>query len=265
MLSAGARQFVACAEAGARLPVRRPTENRSAVSSLSGSRDAGTHQFNGPDAEGLQADLGPGLRVTTLLPGRFANAIQKNLFALHALQVIRDETTSAFVMSLEPDGSATVCRGWRYLSFNDGPEIHTSEHIREQLGYRGRWQSRGDWVYVEVTLDDTVCPRVASYSHLIPRHAAAWHLRCLPITPEGHPVLTMPALACRFDNVEPVFGEDEPHVVDGILPNRWLVLGAGNGLRIKVTSDVTGEKEFPDVQVEFALEPVRIGAWENSF
>jgi hypothetical protein len=82
----------------------------------------------------LQIDLGPGLEVTTLTPGRFANAIQQNTNARHALQVIREDMTSAFILHLEPDGSATVRRGWRYVFFNDGPQVHTSEHIREQLG-----------------------------------------------------------------------------------------------------------------------------------
>lgn len=214
---------------------------------------------------GPQIDLGPGASVTPLTPGRFANAIQKNTFATHALQVIREDATSSLILNLKPDGSATVCRGWRYLFFNDGPEVHTSDHIREQLGYSGRWKRTDEWVQVDVTLDDGVCPRVGQYSHLAPNHSPEWHLRCLPIEPREHPLLTTPVLACQPINVEPVFGEDEPHVVAGILPGRWLVLGAGNGLRIKVTANSVGGEETPTVQVEYSPDLIRTDAWEHSF
>lgn len=212
----------------------------------------------------LQIDLDPGLEVTTLTPGRFANAIQKNTNARHALQVIREDATSSFVLNLEPDGSATVCRGWRYLFFNDGPQVHTSEHIREQLGYRGRWAYSGRWVHLNIKLDDSVCPRVGEYSQLIPDHFPEWHLRCLPIVPKNHPTLTTPILACQLTNLEGVFGEDQPHVVPGILPGQWLVLGAGNGLIIKVTASSVKADDMPVVRVEYSPELVRTNAWEHS-
>ena len=241
------------------------SETFSSLAAASHSSGAGTSE---PDRSGLtepQIDLGPGVGLTPLTPGRFANAIQKNTLAMHALQVIREDATSSFILNLKPDGSATVCRGWRYLFFNDGPEVHTSEHIREQLGYSGRWKHTGEWVQVDVTLDDGVCPRVGQYSHLVPNHSPEWHLRCLPIEPREHPVLTTPALACQPTNVEPVFGEDEPHVVAGILPGRWLVLGAGNGLRIKVAASSVDGEETPTVQVEYSPELIRTNAWEHSF
>lgn len=220
---------------------------------------------NRPDRAGLQIDLGPGLQIGRFTPGRFANAIQKNNNARHALQMIREDTTSSFVLNLETDGSATACRGWRYLFFNDGPETHSTEHIREQLGYRGRWEHRGAWLHVDIKRDDAVCPSVGQYTHLIPHHSPEWRLRCLPIEPSGHPLLITPTLACRPINVEPVFGEDEPHVVAGIIPGRWIVLGAGNGLKIKVASNSVNGDEVPIVRVEFSPEPVRTNAWEHSF
>jgi hypothetical protein len=240
-------------------------ERRFVAAAQTESANAGAPGDSRPQPDDLQVDLGPGLQVTHFSPGRFANAVQKNLSFTHARQVIRDETTSSFVLNLEPDGSATLCRGWRYLSFNDGPEAHTSEHIREQLGYRGRWESRGTWVHVDVKLDDSICPRIGNYSNLVPRHSADWHLRCLPIMPKGHPLLTTPALACRSSNVGTVFGEDEPHSVDGILPNRWLVLGVRNGLRIKVVSSGFGGQGVPVTSLEYSAEPVLTNAWESSF
>jgi hypothetical protein len=174
-------------------------------------------------------DLGDGVQVTRFTPGHFANAVQKNTRAGHAMQQITGDSTSSFVLNLDPDGSATVCRGWRYLYFNDGPEVHTSERIREQLGYRGRWIHRGDGVDFDLRQADGVCARVARYSHLIPDHATQWHLRCFLVAPRPHGALGAPALVCRSSNPEPVFGEDEPHVVEGVLPGPWLILGPGTG------------------------------------
>lgn len=240
-------------------------ETLSRFVAASGSSDAGASEPEQSAFAKLQIDLGPGLEVTTLIPGRFANAIQKSTNARHALQVIREDMTSSFILNLEPDGTATVCRGWRYLFFNDGPQIHTSEHIREQLGYRGRWECRDRWVHLGLKLDDVACPRVGQYSHLVPDHSPEWYLRCLPILPRNHPVLMMPILACQLINVGPIFGEDQPHVVPGILPGQWLVLGAGNGLRIHVVVSSIGGDEVPVVRVEHSPEPVRSNAWEHSF
>ncbi|HXQ70219.1 MAG TPA: hypothetical protein VN844_07010 [Pyrinomonadaceae bacterium] len=208
-------------------------------------------------------DRGPGLEVTSFTPGRFANAIQKNRIDRHALQAIREEATSSFVMDLMPDGSATLCRGWRYLFFNDGPEVHTMVHIREQLGYSGQWQSRGQWVQVDLTLDESVCERVGEYTNLVPNHASDWHLRCLPVAPTEQTIISTPSLVCKTTNVDPLFGEDEPHVVDGILPGSWIVLGAGNGLRIKWES-VT-ESGPTSIQVEALATPLPTNAWEQAF
>jgi hypothetical protein len=209
-------------------------------------------------------DLGDGVQVTPFVPGRFANAVQKNTRAGHAMQQITGDSTSSFVLSLDPDGSATVCRGWRYLYFNDGPEVHTSEQIREQLGYRGRWTRRGDEVDVDVRVADDVCERIAEYSHLIPNHAAEWHLRCVSVTPRRPGALTAPALACRSSNASPNFGEDEPHVVGGVLPGPWLILGPGNGLRIRVDiTSVTGDGPPPEVHVQPSSDRIEADTWKS--
>lgn len=210
-------------------------------------------------------DLGPAVQVEPFAPGRFANAIQKNTDARHALQVIRGDATSSFVLDLAPDGSATICRGWRSLFFNDGPQVHTSEQTREQLGYRGRWTRRGDAVDVDVRLADDVCARVGQYSHLVPDHAAEWRLRCLLVAPRPHGALAVPALVCRSSNAQPVFGEDEPHVVEGILPGPWLILGPGDGLRIKIdATSVTGDRP-PAVHLEPSRDRIGADAWQTAF
>ena len=240
-------------------------ENQPARHALWALASPGTAGGGSPEAGDERVDLGPGIEIVAFAPGRYANAIQKNVRYTHAQQLVREETTSSFVVNLETGGAATVCRGWRYLSSNDGPEVHTSETIREQLGYRGRWEKRGKWVSLDLKLDDNVCARVGNYSHLIPDHSTDWHLRCLPIVPRGHSLLTAAALACQSRDVQGRFGEDEPHLVEGILPDRWLILGAGNGLRFRVESCGVGSEGAPVLHVENSPEPVPTGAWEHSF
>jgi hypothetical protein len=243
------------------------SDARSPPLTASGPSGAGVAASDSttPPIAGSPLDLGAGLEVTAAAPGRFANAIQKNTNARHAMQVIRGDATSSFVLNLDPDGTATVCRGWRYLFFNDGPDVHVSEQIREQLGYRGRWKRRGDEVDVDVRLAEDVCTRVGQYNHLVPSHATEWHLRCLLVTPRNHPTLATPALVCRTPNAEPVLGEDEPHTVPAVLPGHWLVLGPGNGLRIKMqVRSVAGGKP-PIVQVEPSRDRIEADAWEHPF
>jgi LysR family transcriptional regulator, regulator for metE and metH len=83
--------------------------------------------------------LGHGLVPAAFVPGRYATAIQRTMHGTHELQVLSEDSTSAFALELAADGTATACRGWRYLLRNDGPEVHTQDRYREQQGYRGRY------------------------------------------------------------------------------------------------------------------------------
>jgi hypothetical protein len=235
----------------------------SELAMTSGLGGTGAHEL--PAYPNPETELGEDLKVSPFAPGRFANAIQKNRNSRHALQVIREETTSSYVLDLNPDGTATVCRGWRYLFFNDGPRVHTTEHIREQLGYRGFWDRAGVWVSVKLALDDTVCPPVRQYSQLIPRHASEWQMRGLAIEPIGHPVLPAPALVCQLVEKQALFGEDEPHLVTGLLQGRWIVLGAGDGLRIKLVVNSVGGGEVLTVHAANSAERVESDSWKQSF
>jgi hypothetical protein len=215
------------------------------------------------------AEVGPGFQAAPFTPGRYAAAVQRATRTRHALNVFRDEMTSSFVLDLEAGGAATACRGWRYLSTHDGPQVHDRENLREQLGYRGRWEVRDGWVHLELRLDDSVCPRVGEYSNLVPRHADQWHLRCVAPAP-GTPGLPPGGriLACRFPGDTPNFGEDGPHVVEGVLPGpgAWLLLGDGNGLRLQVDgATVQGPPAPPAVRVEWSADAVQASSWENAF
>ena len=213
-------------------------------------------------------------------PGRYTNALIRTTNATHARQLVREEVESSFTLDLEEDGSATLCRTWRHVSTNRGPGVKTEERIREQLGYRGRWRRAGDEVHVELERDDTVCPRVGEYLELVPRHDDRWELVCHPAvavgsgehgsrsgdggtrvpsepgaTVPGGPGLAAPVLLCPSPFTSPRFGEDEPHLVGGVVlegdgrdpgPHRWIVLAAGDGVRIRArrtSVEASGEEE----------------------
>ncbi len=142
------------------------------------------------------------------------------------------------------------------------------ENLREQLGYHGQWEARDGWIQVALKRDEGGCPSIGQYTNLIPNHAENWKLRCLPAVPDNHSLIKTSILLCQFASDgqrEPVFGEDEPHTVAGLIEGTWIVLGAGNGLRIKSIANLSSTGTSPLVQVEKASEPILPSAWEQSF
>ncbi|PSK93426.1 hypothetical protein [Taibaiella chishuiensis] len=227
--------------------------------------------YKGP-AQGLTAavkqEIAAAFEDRAFNAGRFANALQREDKSKHALQVIQETTTSSFVLALNADGTATVCRGWQYLGFNSGPEVNQSERIREQLGYRGFWHRNPDdgWVDIDLSLDDRVCDSIGEYSNLVPRHAAKWQLRCFPFLLKGMPGMEEPLLACRMVNGGPDFGEGEPHTVfDPATQQYWLLLGAENGIRIKTGTTGDGKDSLPGIQVTQADSLLSAEAWRYPF
>jgi hypothetical protein len=195
-------------------------------------------------------------------PGRFANVVRRTGTAVHALQHVREAMKSSFVLWLDPDGSARLCRGWRSLSHNDGPTVQGAEKLAEQLGYRGHWRRTGGGVHIALRLDDGACPRVAQYSSLVPHHRADWRLRCAMLAPDRSPAPDVPLLACRLDPPEQQFGEDEPHCVsleDGPL----ILLAGGNGLSIEASFDPTGVTPPPPPTIAQAAQQIDYDEWQR--
>ena len=209
-------------------------------------------------------DLGPGLIATAVVPGRYSIAIQRTLQGTHALNHLVQDSTAAFALELGADGVATACRGWRYNFTNDGPQVHTAQRFREQQGYRGRYTLAGGIAEVELNTDDTVCPPKREADLALTRSPSI-KLRCVLAAPHGHPLLTTPALLCEWVGVQ----TDEPmaYAVDGLGPAGWMALGAGNGLRVKVTGQPPGSRagEPTKVTAVRAAAPLGNDAWETSF
>lgn len=216
----------------------------------------------------FQEDLSLKFDVTRFDSVRFSNVIQKNYKGTHADQVIREETTSSFILELKSDGTATACKGWRYLFFNSGPQVNETEHIHEQLGYSGKWNriQNDGWLNLDLFYDDSSCPDIREYSKLIPKHSLQWHLHCLPLILKDHPKIKYPILACQFIDQDKVFGEDEPHLItDNVHQEQWLLLGAGNGLKIKIISNDLNNENMQTVQIDLAPERVTTDDWKQSF
>jgi hypothetical protein len=208
--------------------------------------------------------LGHGFAPAAFVPGRYATAIQRTMHGTHDLQVLNEDSTSAFALELAADGTATACRGWRYELRNDGPEVHTEDRYREQQGYRGRYTLVDGVAEVVLALDNAVCSHVFEGGLALAR-APSVKLRCVLAAPSGKGQLSTPVLLCRPTDGKPV--ELDPYVVEQIAPAGWFALGSGNGLRVWVTGRPQGAQEGDDVKatVKVADAPLRANAWEQTF
>jgi hypothetical protein len=208
-------------------------------------------------------DLGSGFAATAFAPGRYAVAIQFSRRGSHARNRVKESSTMSLVLELAGDGTATACRGWDYALSNDGPTTQSEDRFREQLGFRGRYQVRDGVAEAELVIDDGVCPAIAEYTKGAPRRQAAMKLRCVVATPRARPSAA-PALLCDWQ------GGDTPEVealrVRDAVPAPWLILGSGNGLRIKVTGALPKLIGEPvRIAVEDAPARIEADAWQHPF
>jgi hypothetical protein len=208
--------------------------------------------------------LGHGLVPAAFAPGRYATAIQRTMHGTHDLQVLNEDSTSAFALELAIDGTATACRGWRYQFRNDGPDVHTEDRYREQQGYRGHHTVVDGVAEVVLVLDNGVCPHMFEGELALTRSPGV-KLRCVLATPSGHGKLSTPVLLCQPTDGKPT--ELDPYVVEQIAPAGWFVLGSGNGLRVWVTGRPSGAQEGDEVKATVKMADAQLGAnaWEKAF
>ncbi len=201
--------------------------------------------------------LGAGFTPAPFSPGRYAAAIQRTL------QVLNEDSTSAFALDLAADGTATACRGWRYEARNNGPKVRNEDRYREQQGYRGRYTVVDGVAEVSLALDNAVCPHVFEGGLALAR-ASSVKLRCVVAMPSGH-ALSAPVLLCQPTDGHPT--ELDAYVVEQIAPPGWFALGSGNGLRVWVTGRPPGAQAGDDVKatVKMADAPLGASAWEQPF
>ena len=208
-------------------------------------------------------DLGPMFEAIAFTPGRYAVAIQMSRRGTHARNRVRESSTMSLVLELAADGAATACRGWDYAMSNDGPSVHTEDRFREQQGFRGRYQVRDGVAEAELAANDDVCPKIGEYAKGVPRRSPTMKLRCVLANPRGTS-LNSPVLLCDwYDATTP---EVDAYRIRDVAAKPWMVLGSGNGLRIKVTGappSLIGEP--PRVAIEPAPIPIDASAWQHPF
>jgi hypothetical protein len=208
-------------------------------------------------------DLGSGFTARQFTPGRYAVAVQLSRRGTHAHNRVSESSTMSLVLELAGDGSATACRGWDYAFTNDGSTVHTEDRFREQLGFRGRYAVRDGVAEAELVTDDGVCPAIAEYTKGVPRRQSTMKLRCVTaMARTGSP--TVPVLLCDWQDANTP--EVEALRVREAAPRPWLILGSGNGLRIKLTGappKLIGEPTR--VTMEVAPTLVEAGAWQHPF
>ncbi|MCY1057300.1 hypothetical protein [Nannocystis sp. SCPEA4] len=168
-------------------------------------------------------------------PGRYAVDVHKTLSGTHGRDLAREDSRASFVLELEPNGQASACRGIRSYSSYDGDSVHNVSNTRQQQGYRGRWQMAGEWVQVELGIDDTRCAKEQLYENLAPR---PWHLRCRKLEPAEHGRVSAPLLACALENErEHQYRESFAYFVPEVIAGEWLLLAPGDGLRVNWHDD----------------------------
>jgi hypothetical protein len=218
-----------------------------------------------PAAPAPSIDLGPSFEAVAFAPGRYALAIQRSQRGTHARNRVRESSTMSFVLELAADGAATACRGWDYAMTNDGPTVATEDRFREQHGFRGRYTVRDGLAHAELTADASVCAPIAEYLNGVPRRATAMALRCVLAAPRGgSSSVTNPVLLCDWQ--DPDAPEIAFHRVAEVAPRPWIILGSGNGLRIKVTGAPPSMIGDPiAVRAEPAPARIEADAWQKPF
>lgn len=197
-----------------------------------------------------------GLSRLPFLPGRFANRMTRTGAGRHSANFVRETLSSTFVLTLTEAGEARLCRSWRYLSANAGPDVDVEENLHERFGYRGLWRPLGDDVEITLERDDGICPPLALYTRLVPRHERSWRLSCSAFAAPGHPWLPAEFLACRLHE-RPQFGEDQPHALTLPGGGGAILLGRDNGLVIEASYDPTAAAPEAPPRIYPSAEPIR--------
>jgi hypothetical protein len=197
-------------------------------------------------------------------PGRFACLVRKSGQGRHGMQVVRDQNTSSLVLDLDTGGGARLCRGWRRIAFQDGPDFASQDGLEIQLGYSGRWLPVDEGVVLELERDDSVCEPVMVRTGPVAEFSRIWRLRCTSHILSGEGMARVVILACRLESPAPASAEDWPHLVPLLPEDPCAILGAGNGLEFTVHYDpVAGTPACVD-SISTPAEPIGEDAWRQS-
>jgi hypothetical protein len=131
--------------------------------------------------------LPEGVRVSSLGAGRYAMVLEGEERGGCSMSHFFSTSRAIIVVSLDDDGSATGCRGRRWISTVESnmPLGETDPHpdvteLVEQQGMRGTWRTSGDALRIDLALDDSICPRLRNAAS---EEARPWSLECVAIAP----------------------------------------------------------------------------------
>jgi hypothetical protein len=185
--------------------------------------------------------------------------IERNMAGAHARQHVTHRSFASLVVELEKDGKATACLGWRHAQTVDEPP--QDRRFSVQQGFAGAHAVRDGRVEVALEPDQAVCPEVRKDQ--APPRKDAMSLRCVLARPRGHAHLTAPVLLCEWREADSFTLYD--FTADGLGPDRWVVLGSGNGLRARVTGHAISTDGAPvKVVAETPSEPIAPDAWDRA-
>lgn len=220
------------------------------------------------DVHEQRLELGPALGGSALIhappPGRYAVAVS---FSQHRFVTMEHTINQAIegsaVIELGGTGSATACFAARDSSVSDishyqardGQDHHYESDDNNMLGARGTWAIIPGTNEIELRLDH-IGYRACEVGDEVPVSAAPIVLRCLGFGSTSK--IPSAGLLCRPDKdqrlaatLSLVLGDKarswalrddlamrEPPTGDEVVP--WLLLGTGDGLRLRGSDDRSG-------------------------
>lgn len=187
--------------------------------------------------------------------GRFALSMRWHQYSSCSQSWDDTSVRTSFVLELGGGGVATACRGKRMDSAGPG----YSQAMEEQQGFRGRWVREGEELDVWLELDAEACPQRRGYTNREPQR---WHLSCRELPPRAGWPLPGKVLGCRF--VDRAYTEELGYTVSlPGLEGEWMLLGAGDGLRVEYDGDEFSYE--PKLEVTWSPRPVLADEWTRPF
>ncbi|MEM6990641.1 MAG: hypothetical protein AAF721_09095 [Myxococcota bacterium] len=191
-------------------------------------------------------------------PGRYATHVRTTQSSSCSQSWSQYKATASLVLTIDSDASVTVCRGIAYQHVGgswDESAGSDSYGGQMQQGMSGTVTRKGKWLHLELQPDDTVCPasRVGAVSGADDR----WSLRCTELGEVvGH--TDQPLLGCQL--ADESSGGKLGFSVYGALPEPWILLGGGRGLRIE---EDTGDFAPGGTTVRAADVPIDDDSWHT--
>lgn len=205
-------------------------------------------------------DLGPGFEPLGFVPGRYAVLVERNQAGVHARNHLTHRSRASLVLELGGDGRATACHGWQAATLIDRPDGQQVHEFQVQQGFLGTHVVRSGEVEITLSADDSICAEVRRGQ--APARRATMTLRCVLARARGHATLTEPVLLCEWREAD--WAAYYPLTLDGVVPERWVVLGGGNGVRARITGKTISSQGAPvRVLLENSVERIEPNEWDR--